>query len=70
MTPPLLILDLDETLWHATETPLNRAADFRIAPYFGAQDDDELPALLTYLRTLRDAPNYRRIEKRGWRSQV
>ncbi|MEM9998929.1 MAG: HAD family hydrolase [Bacteroidota bacterium] len=178
MTSPLLILDLDETLWHATETPLDRPADFcvgpyhvyerphvrtflkesaalfdlavwtsatsgfarpalyrmkphgmhfefvwtrerctrrfdpetgsvvwlkdlkkvkkrgyplerilvaddtpaklarnygnliRIAPYFGAQNDDELPALLAYLRTIRDTPNYRRIEKRGWRSQA
>lgn len=30
---PLLILDLDETLVFATETPLVRAADFRVAEY-------------------------------------
>lgn len=29
----LLILDLDETLVHATSTPLARAADFEIPPY-------------------------------------
>lgn len=30
----LLILDLDETLIHAAETPLDRPADFRVGPYF------------------------------------
>jgi TFIIF-interacting CTD phosphatase-like protein len=30
---PLLILDLDETLVHAVEAPLDRAADFRAGPY-------------------------------------
>jgi TFIIF-interacting CTD phosphatase-like protein len=29
----LLVLDLDETLLYATETPLSRAADFRVGPY-------------------------------------
>lgn len=29
----LLILDLDETLVHASEVPLGRAADFRVGPY-------------------------------------
>lgn len=34
--PPrkLLVLDLDETLVHARETPLTRPEDFRIGPYF------------------------------------
>jgi RNA polymerase II subunit A small phosphatase-like protein len=31
--PKLLVLDLDETLVHATETPLARDADFRAGPY-------------------------------------
>lgn len=30
---PLLILDLDETLVHAREVPLDRAPDFVVAPY-------------------------------------
>jgi RNA polymerase II subunit A small phosphatase-like protein len=30
----LLILDLDETLIHATERPLDRASDFEVGPYF------------------------------------
>src|SRR5687768_16223889 len=29
----LLILDLDETLIHATQTPLERPAEFRVGPY-------------------------------------
>lgn len=31
---PLLVLDVDETLLHATETSLERAPDFRVAQYF------------------------------------
>lgn len=31
--PKLLVLDLDETLVHATEAPLARNADFRAGPY-------------------------------------
>lgn len=30
----LLVLDLDETLVHARETPLARPEDFRVGPYF------------------------------------
>jgi len=35
-TPPrkLLVLDLDETLVHATEVELEHAADFSVGPYF------------------------------------
>jgi TFIIF-interacting CTD phosphatase-like protein len=33
MQKPLLILDVDETLVFADETPLPRAADFRVGPY-------------------------------------
>lgn len=29
----LLVLDLDETLFYATETPLARSAEFRVGPY-------------------------------------
>ena len=34
MTQALLILDLDETLMHAREIPLEWTEDFRIGPYF------------------------------------
>jgi RNA polymerase II subunit A small phosphatase-like protein len=34
MKRPLLILDLDETLMHAAEAPLDRAATLRCGPYF------------------------------------
>lgn len=33
-TRPLLILDVDETLIHASATPPNQSADFRCGPYF------------------------------------
>lgn len=32
-TRPLLILDLDETLIHGSETPLHRPADFMVGPF-------------------------------------
>ena len=42
----------------------------RVAPYFGATDDRELPALAAYLPALAAAGNVRRIEKRGWRTSL
>lgn len=39
-----------------------------VKEYTGEPDDQELPALATYLATLADAPNVRRLEKRHWRS--
>ncbi len=33
-------------------------------------DDDELPRLARYLTSIRDVANYRRLEKRTWRSAV
>ena len=33
MKRPLLVLDLDETLIYASESPLDRSADFVVAPY-------------------------------------
>ncbi|MEM6328445.1 MAG: HAD family hydrolase [Bacteroidota bacterium] len=41
----------------------------RIQPYLGSEVDGELLALLSYLREICPEPNYRRIEKRGWRSR-
>lgn len=40
----------------------------RIRPFEGDPADQELPALTGYLRTIRDHPNYRTIEKRFWRA--
>lgn len=40
-----------------------------IAPYFGSDDDVELSLLAGYLNSLDLAENFRRLEKRGWRSQ-
>lgn len=37
-------------------------------PYEGQADDYELLLLAKYLKTLRDEPNVRRLEKRNWRA--
>lgn len=34
LSKPLLILDVDETLLFADETPLHRSCDFRVGPYY------------------------------------
>lgn len=41
----------------------------RIAPFEGDVSDAELPSLAEYLRSIRDQPNYRTIEKRHWRAK-
>lgn len=41
-----------------------------VAPYEGDPADDELPALVAYLQTLRDAADVRAVEKRGWRKRI
>jgi len=38
-----------------------------LTPYYGEKDDDELGILETYLLTLIDVLNVRKIEKRGWK---
>jgi carboxy-terminal domain RNA polymerase II polypeptide A small phosphatase len=40
------------------------------APFNGDPNDDELFHLATYLETLKDVPNVRRIEKRLWRARM
>jgi RNA polymerase II subunit A small phosphatase-like protein len=37
------------------------------APFFGQEDDIELTYLASYLETLRNCGNYRKVEKRHWR---
>ena len=39
----------------------------KITPFEGDLSDAELPALADYLRSIRQQPNYRTIEKRHWR---
>jgi RNA polymerase II subunit A small phosphatase-like protein len=41
-----------------------------IAPFEGDPSDAELPQLASYLRSIRDQPNYRIIEKRHWRTVI
>ncbi len=38
----------------------------RITEWFGDANDSELLALIQYLSELKDAPNVRKVEKRGW----
>lgn len=38
--------------------------------YEGNQDDNELILLSTYLASIKDSPNFRRIEKRNWRKKA
>lgn len=42
----------------------------RILPFEGDPADEELPPLAEYLRSIRDHPNYRTIEKRYWRKPL
>lgn len=37
-----------------------------VPPYLGAPEDGTLPRLARYLRSLRDLPDVRALEKRGW----
>jgi RNA polymerase II subunit A small phosphatase-like protein len=39
-------------------------------PWTGAEDDIELQLLTSYLATIKDEPNVRRIEKRRWREKA
>lgn len=48
---------------------LNYGNGVRVTPWYGSEEDDELPALLAYLRSLASKPDVRRIEKRGWRGR-
>jgi TFIIF-interacting CTD phosphatase-like protein len=56
------------------DTPAKLARQYgnlvHVQPYFGDSTDDELPALARYLALLREEPNYRRVEKRGWRTRL
>jgi RNA polymerase II subunit A small phosphatase-like protein len=40
-----------------------------VTEFVGSNTDEELPQLAKYLVHLRFEPNFRRIEKRGWRNK-
>ncbi|WP_254512628.1 HAD family hydrolase [Anatilimnocola floriformis] len=41
-----------------------------VRPFEGDATDEELPRLATYLLSLAECADFRRVEKRGWRSRV
>jgi len=42
----------------------------RIEPFYGDENDNELKKLQKYLKILKNTPNIREIDKRGWRRLV
>ena len=38
----------------------------KMPPFYGDTDDTYLLKLIEYLKEIKDEPNYRKIEKRGW----
>ena len=64
--------DLERTLI-VDDTPEKCVANYGNAVYIkefnGEQDDSELLYLALYLESLLPVPNFRSVEKRGWRSQ-
>lgn len=61
------MLLVDDTPFKAQQ---NYGNAIYIAEYLGQSHDAELPLLLRYLLSLRDAPTVRPIEKRDWRLRV
>jgi TFIIF-interacting CTD phosphatase-like protein len=56
------------------DTPLNACRNFgnlvRVKPFLGDAGDDELLHLQKYLAKLHSQPNFRTVEKRGWRTRL
>ena len=42
----------------------------RVSPFFGNEGDDELPTLAAYLEAIAGEPDFRRLEKRNWRTRL
>jgi TFIIF-interacting CTD phosphatase-like protein len=65
--------DLDQTLI-VDDTPRKVSRNYGnaiyVSPFFGSDDDVELPLLQLYIDSLHREYNYRRLEKRGWRTRV
>ena len=50
-----------------SETAVNNYGNLiQIKPFTDDLNDTELLKLISYLETIKDESNYRRIEKRGW----
>ncbi|WP_425400789.1 NIF family HAD-type phosphatase [Aeoliella sp.] len=64
---------LDRVLF-VDDTPAKLARNYGnavyIQPFEGNDQDKELSILLKYLRSLADKTDFRKLEKRGWRSHV
>lgn len=60
------VLIVDDVLQTASD---NYGNLIQINPYFYG-DDNELVKLIEYLKLIKNEPNYRRIDKRGWSSKV
>jgi carboxy-terminal domain RNA polymerase II polypeptide A small phosphatase len=64
--------DLDRTLI-VDDTPAKGMKNYgniiTIREFVGNQADEELLHLAAYLESLVDAPNFRKVEKRGWRNR-
>ena len=52
-----------------SKTSRNFGNAIYVKAFEGAADDCELPRLQAYLESVRDAEDYRTMEKRGWRSR-
>lgn len=65
----LLILDIDETLIHATEKQLELEHDFETQWYFVYKRPLVHAKLMQYLLELKDVENIRQVEKRGWQKR-
>jgi len=61
------VLIVDDTRHKAAR---NYGNAIYIRPFEGDASDSELPLLLEYLESLADCPNFRAIEKRGWRDRI
>ncbi len=42
----------------------------KISAFFGAEDDDELKILQSYLEKLKELPSIRTVDKRNWRNEI
>ena len=63
-----------ERILFVDDTPQKLARNYGnaiyVSPFEGADDDTELPKLLRFLESIHKEPNFRKIEKRGWRSRT
>ena len=66
MIVPLRILIVDDT---REKVCRNYGNAIYVTEFIGSNTDEELPQLARYLIHLRSEPNFRRIEKRGWRNK-